>query len=168
MKFFCLALLSTLAVGIATSLQAGEKPIVGWVEQASLYPGNIVLDAKLDTGALNCSLDAENLTYFTRNGAEWVRFDLITKAGRKHTLERPLVGEANIKRHFHQSQKRPVVRLGVCLGKYYQEIEVNLVDRSGFQYPMLIGRAFMKGNLIIDPAAKYTVKPQCKEPRKLE
>jgi hypothetical protein len=168
MKFLLLALLGTLAVGAATSLQAGEKQIVGWVEKVSLYPGNIVLDAKLDTGALNCSLDAENLTYFTRNGGEWVRFDLKTKEGRRYTLERPLVGEANIKRHFHQSQKRPVVRLGVCLGKYYQEINVNLVDRSGFQYPMLIGRAFTKGTLVIDPGAKYTMKPQCKEPRKLE
>jgi hypothetical protein len=168
MKFFVIALLSTLAVGLAASLQAGEKQIVGWVEQVRLYPEDLVLDAKLDTGALHCSLDAENLNYFTRQGAEWVRFDVVTKKGRKYTLERPLVGQAKIKRHFNQSQKRPVVRLGVCVGKYYQETDVNLVDRSGFQFPMLIGRVFMKGALVIDPAVKHTVEPRCKEQHKVE
>jgi hypothetical protein len=168
MKLLVIALLSTLAVGLATSLQAGEKQLVGWVEKVRLYPEGVMLDAKLDTGALHCSLDAENLTYFKRQGAEWVRFDVVTKTGRKYTLERPLVGQATIKRHFNQSQKRPVVRLGVCVGEYYQETDVNLVDRSGFQFPMLIGRVFMKGALVIDPAAKHTMEPHCKEPRQVE
>ncbi len=163
MKFFWIALLSTLAVGIAASLQAGEKQIVGWVERVRLSPGNVVVDAKLDTGALHCSLDAENITHFTRDGAEWVRFDLQDRPGHKVTLERPVVREANIKRHFNHSQKRPAIRLGVCLGNYYQETEVNLVDRSGFQYPMLIGRSFLKKALVIDPGIKHTMEPHCKE-----
>jgi hypothetical protein len=48
------------------------------------------------------------------------------------------------------------------LGDFYREAEVNLVDRSGFNYQMLIGRSFLAGNLIVDPSIKYTTKPICK------
>ena len=33
---------------------------------------------------------------------------------------------------------------------------------------MLIGRKFMEGAVIIDPSAKYTVEPKCKESATLE
>ena len=33
---------------------------------------------------------------------------------------------------------------------------------------MLIGRKFMEGAVIIDPSAKYTVEPECKETATLE
>ena len=72
------------------------------------------------------------------------------------------------KRHFRKSQQRPGVKIGVCLGRIYQETEVNLVDRRGFQYRMLIGRKFMNGVVIIDPMLKYSVAPECPEPHGLE
>jgi hypothetical protein len=74
-----------------------------------------------------------------------------------------LLRTATIKRHYLKSQQRPVIKLGLCLGTIYKETEVNLVDRSGFQYRMLLGRKFMEGEVIIDPSAKYTVEPECKE-----
>ncbi|HZE21601.1 MAG TPA: RimK/LysX family protein, partial [Desulfobaccales bacterium] len=70
--------------------------------------------------------------------------------------------------HFNQAQKRPVIKIGVCLGRIYKETEVNLVDRTGFKYRMLIGRKFMEGAVIIDPAVKYTIEPSCSEPASLE
>ncbi len=143
---------------------AGQKKVVGWIEKVRIYPGGLTIRAKLDTGADNSSLDAANLTKFERDGRPWVRFDLDNHEGNRVTIERPLVREAIIKRHFHQGQKRPVVKIGVCLGRFYKETEVNLVDRTGFNYRMLIGRKFMEGAVIIDPAVKYTVEPQCSEP----
>lgn len=169
MKYVLAVVVSAMAAGLAAQVvQAGEKQIVGWVEKVRLSPGNVVLNAKLDTGALHCSLDAENLTFFTRGGVQWVRFEVDDHLGHKVAMERPLVREANVKRHYQKFQKRPVVRLGVCLGKFYQEVEVNLVDRQGFQYAMLIGRSFMRGTLIIDPAVKYTVEPECQGRQQLE
>jgi hypothetical protein len=168
MNYLLAVLVSALAVAFAAAVQAGEQQIVGWVEKVRLSPGNVLVEAKLDTGALHCSLDADNLTYFTRDGVQWVRFQVEDHLGQKATLARPLVGEANIKRHFLKYQKRPVVRLGVCLGSFYREVDVNLVDRSGFQYPMLIGRDFMRGALLIDPKGKHTVEPDCRGQQKLE
>ena len=161
-------LLGALALALAQPLVAGELKIVGWIEKVRLYPGNFLVHAKLDSGAAYSSLDAHNLTEFQRDGRRWVRFDLTNRDGQEITMERPLLREATIKRHFLRSQKRPVVKLGVCLGNIYQETEVNLVDRSGFQYRMLIGRKFMEGAFAIDPAARYTVEPACQEPAALE
>jgi hypothetical protein len=155
-------------LALAPLLAAGELQIVGWIEKVRLYPGNFVVHAKLDSGAEYSSLHAGNLQEFQRDGRRWVRFDLTNREGQKITMERPLLREATIKRHFLKAQKRPVIKLGICLGRIYQETEVNLVDRSGFLYRMLIGRKFMEGLVAIDPAAKYTVEPSCSKPETLE
>ena len=92
-----------------------------------------------------------------------MRFDVIRGDGEKVTLERKIQRVALIKRKGAGSQKRPVVILGICLGNHFKHVEVNLVDRSNFLYPMLIGRSFMEGSLIVDPSSKYVTKPKCKE-----
>lgn len=170
MKFAYTALGGLLGVLVLTlPALAAEKTVVGWIEKVRLYPGNFLVHAKLDTGAKICSLDASNLQIFECNGQKWVRFDLVeNREGKELTIERPLLRWAPIKRHNQSPQRRPVIKLGVCLGHIYKETEVNLVDRTNYQYPMLIGRQFMQGTFAIDPAAKYTVEPHCKEPAGLE
>jgi hypothetical protein len=147
---------------------AAQKKVVGWIEKVRIYPGGLTIRAKLDSGAEYSSLHATNLSEFVRDGRRWVRFDVDNQAGGQVTIERPLLREAIIKRHFHKAQKRPVVKIGVCLGRIYKETEVNLVDRSGFNYRMLIGRKFMAGAVIIDPAVQYSIEPECSGPANLE
>ena len=160
-------LLGSLILALPTV--ATEKTVVGWIEKVRIYPGNFLVHAKLDSGAEYSSLDANNLQVFERDGKKWVRFDLAEKReGTKITIERPLLRLATIKRHYLQSQQRPVIKIGVCLGNIYKETEVNLVDRKGFQYRMLIGRKFTEGAVIIDPSAQYTVEPHCQESATLE
>ena len=156
------------ALVLALPAAAGEKKVVGWIEKVRIYPGNFLVHAKLDSGAEYSSLDAANLTQFERNGKPWVRFDLTEREGQKITMERPLLRLATIKRHNQEPQRRPVIKLGVCLGNIYQETEVNLVNRKNYQYRMLIGRKFMEGAVIIDPAARYTVEPECKGAASIE
>jgi hypothetical protein len=167
---FSYALLAGLlgALVLALPAVAGEKKVVGWIEKVRISPGNFLVHAKLDSGAEYSSLDAANLTHFERNGKPWVRFDLSERDGQKITIERPLLRWAPIKRHNQAPQRRPVIKLGVCLGNIYKETEVNLINRQNYQYRMLIGRKFMEGSVIIDPAAKYTLEPQCKEAASLE
>jgi hypothetical protein len=160
-------LLGTLV--LAWSAVAAEKPVVGWIEKVRIYPGDFLVHAKLDSGAEYSSLDAGNLQQFERGGKKWVRFDLAeNREGNKITIERPLVRWAPIKRHNQEPQRRPVIKLGVCLGSIYKETEVNLINRKNYQYRMLIGRKFMEGAVIIDPAANYTVEPNCKGSAVLE
>ncbi|MHB9072073.1 MAG: ATP-dependent zinc protease family protein [Desulfobaccales bacterium] len=160
-------LLGTLV--LALPAVAAEKTVVGWIEKVRLYPGNFLVHAKLDSGAEYSSLDASNLQEFERDGKKWVRFDLAEdREGNKITIERPLLRWAPIKRHNQEPQRRPVIKLGVCLGNIYKETEVNLIDRKNYQYRMLIGRKFMEGSAIIDPSAKYTAEPNCKKSTNLE
>lgn len=138
-----------------------DKLIVGWVEKVRIFPGNVVVHAKVDTGADNSSLNAPAMEEFTRDGAKWVRFDFTTREGKTVTIEREVVRVAKIKRHTGKRQERPVVRMRICIGNVSREAEVNLVDRSRFKYEMLIGRSFMGDKLLVDPSKKYTRDPLC-------
>jgi hypothetical protein len=140
---------------------AQEKDIVGRVEKVRIYPGDLVLRAKIDTGARNSSLHAPSVTRFEKDGESWVRFSVKDHRGEEATIERKIVRQARIKQKGEDSEKRPVITLGVCLGKQYREVEVNLVDRANFNYQMLIGRSFMAGHFVVDPELKYTVGPNC-------
>jgi len=139
------------------------KEIVGWAEHAYLVPGHIELKAKIDTGAESSSVNCECHSYFKRDGASWVRFSIVTSEGSQLTLEREIVRTVKIKRHFGKVQERPVVKLGICLGGVYRVSEVNIVDRSGLEYPMLIGRNFMGDNFLVDAMRKFINPPHCEE-----
>jgi hypothetical protein len=54
-----------------------------------------------------------------------------------------------------------VIVLGVCLSNVYKEVEVNLVDRANFNYPMLVGRSFLAGSFVVDSGEKYLTTPKC-------
>jgi hypothetical protein len=159
---YVLALLGVALPFAALPLPIEGKQVVGWLEKVSIYPGNLVIHAKLDTGAKNSSLNASHITEFTRNGEQWVRFNVTSRYGKTVTFERKVKRVAKIKRHGARPQIRFAIRLGICLGSSYEEAEVNLVNRSDFNYQMLIGRSFLKGNVIIDPSLKFTTKPNCK------
>ena len=159
-SLFIATLLSTFP--FATHAWSQGKPVAGWVEKVRIHPDNLLFDAKMDTGADNSSLDASNIKEFEHNGELWVRFEVESKDGERKTLERKLQRVASIKRSGEDSQKRPVVMLGICLGDYYKKVEVNLVDRSKYDYKMLVGRSFMEGYFVVDPSAQYKLQPDCK------
>ena len=142
---------------------AQDKKIVGWIEKAHITPGAITLDAKLDTGADSTSINALDINKFERDGQPWARFTIDDKKGKRVTLEREIVGIKKVKRHGCPTQERYLVKLGICVGDFYSEIKVGLVDRRILKYPLLLGRDFMAGNLIPDPSVEYVSKPACKE-----
>jgi hypothetical protein len=140
---------------------AQNKDVVGRSEKVRICPGNLVLRAKLDTGAKTSSLHAPRITKFEKNGETWVRFSIKNRKDIEATIERKIVRKARIKRKDREPEERVVVMLGVCMGTQYREVEVNLVDRADFNYPMLIGRNFMIGHVLVDPELKYTSEPSC-------
>ena len=143
---------------------AREKQISGWLSMVRLYPGGLVFRAKLDTGAKHSSLNARGIVRYESGSETWVRFTVRDRYGKEHRMERPLVRDASIKlrgRHPN-TQSRPVIMLGVCLGAVYKEVEVNLVDRSNFNYQMLIGRSYLQGDFLVDASEIFTLKPRCR------
>ena len=138
-----------------------KRPIFGWIEKIRIYPEDVVLSGKLDTGADHCSLHATNIKRFRRKGKKWVRFEIVNRLGQRRQLERKIVRVAKIKRIQDKPQKRYVIRLPLCLGDRYMEVDTNLVDRSSFSYPVLVGRGFLAGNAVVDSSKTYTSEPEC-------
>lgn len=137
---------------------AGLRPVMGWLETVFLEPWHRRVTAKLDSGAKTSSLHADNVEHFTRNSRPWVRFSLVDIESRQLptvVVERELVRTALIKSHQNESSKRDVVMMTVCKnGRDYEE-EFNLVDRSNFNYPVLLGRSFLKDLALVDANATF-------------
>lgn len=162
-KFQTFAMVLLLSAPSPAMGQQG-KLIFGWVEEVVVSRSAFTMHAKLDTGADTSSLDAQDIERFERDGKPWVRFTLSgEEPGQNTTLERPLSRDVLIKRHRGPSQRRPVVTVPVCLGPFLMDIEVSLIDRSHFNYPVLIGRAAMEGVAVVDAERALTHDPACDE-----
>lgn len=140
------------------------RQVVGYTETVRLFPSDIPLRAKIDTGARTSSLHAQDITIFARNGKMWVRFHVTNRENRTQEFERPVVRRVRIKDLGGPSISRPVVLMGICVGSVYRITEVNLSDRSGFNFQLLVGRRFMRQVIVVDPARQFTLKPQCEVP----
>ncbi|MEY3090132.1 MAG: hypothetical protein RL113_448 [Pseudomonadota bacterium] len=134
------------------------KQVIGEIEYVRMVPPDIVLKARIDTGATTTSVDARDITPFERDGKEWVRFVCISDK-KEYTLERKVIKTISIKRHDAESQERYVVKMRIVLGNVSQLISVTLNDRDEYQYPVLIGRNFLRDYFVVDVAKKYQFKP---------
>ena len=138
------------------------KTVFGWVEHAFLEGPELELRAKLDTGAKTSSLSAVDIERFERDGEEWVRFDIpIPESDRQIELERPVYRNVLIKDRDGSSNRRPVVRLVTCLGPHKVEAQYSLADRTGFHYPILIGRRVLKDVGLVDASGTFLADPVC-------
>ncbi|KJK16392.1 ATP-dependent zinc protease [Pseudomonas sp. 2(2015)] len=163
-----LALLSLLALPAL----AAEPTLYGRYEYIKLPEvGGQTFKAKMDTGALTASLSAKDIETFTRDGEEWVRFRVATKDADGKVYEHKLARISKIKNRADEDEdgegaeisKRPVVDLELCLGDVKRNVEVNLTDRSSFNYPLLIGaKALREFKAAVNPARRFTAdKPSC-------
>jgi len=138
--------------------KSDSKMIIGALEHVRLVPPNVVLKARIDTGAKTTSIDGRNITPFERDGKQWVRFVCMDEK-KEHIIERKVFKTVLIKRHGDESQDRYVVKMRIVLGDVSRLITVNLNDRDDYQYPVLIGRNFLRDFFMVDVAKKYQFKP---------
>ncbi len=134
----------------------------GYIEYAKLMEAGIKLKAKLDTGADNSSIHAPGYDLIEKKGKQWVKFTVEGENGQVAEFEKPVVRIAHIEHRTGPNASRPVVNMKLCLGDRAETVQVNLADRSGLQYPMLIGRSFLEKGILVNSSAKYTSNPQCK------
>lgn len=151
-----IGLLFLIALCGALPAQA-EKQVVGWLEKAKLVPGDLIVDAKVDTGADNTSVDARNVTSMTHDGKTILRFEMDDRKGRTVTVEKEQVGIEPVPQHQGEDEERPLVIMEICLGNTCKNTLVNLADRSRHKYPLLIGRSFLLDRFLVDPASEYLV-----------
>lgn len=147
--------------GAATPGYGDSPRTMGWVEKVTVLPENLVLTAKLDTGAQTSALDAPRHKRFERDGKPWVRFTVNDRRGRTAVFERPVIRAVRVSRSDTATQTRPVIMLALCLDGMYREEAVTLTNRSHLSTPLLIGRSMMSGRFLVNPWRKNLAKQKC-------
>jgi hypothetical protein len=155
---------------IAGTAQARELKRVGWVEPISISDVGAVVQAKLDTGAKTSSIDA-NIIDIRKSGektkdstGDTVVFAVTLDTGTIKTFERPVHRYVRIKKRGGGTLRRPVITMTFCIADRKVEEEVNLANREGFIYPVLVGRNMMAdADLMIDPGVRRLSRPSCND-----
>ena len=122
-----------------------SKPLfrAGYIETAEV--DELSFPVKLDTGADMTSMSATNLRYFEEKGVEMVNFDYTNAQGAKKTFTREVVDVFRVKAREGESGDsgtRPVVEMLIKLGPLERLVQVNLRDRTRFEYSMILGKNF--------------------------
>ncbi len=136
-----------------------DKVVLGEVEKVYFPVHQISLNARIDTGAKRSSIHAENIVPFERDGKSWVHFDMLNEKNERIKVKKEVVRKIKVKRHLEEGQRRYVVKMRLNISSLSYLVEVSLTDRGQYEYPVLVGRNYLKGNAIVDPSLKYTQKP---------
>jgi len=150
-------ILSLFLLSGGNRVQAQEKITIGLVEDVILLPWGVKLPARIDTGAARSSLDAREIIIKEK----FVEFKLPGKYGGRQ-LRLPIVSWQKI-RSAESRERRPTVEMELCVGPKHLRARVNLNDRSGMDYPFLIGRDILKENFVVDCAQSRCAPPTCPE-----
>ena len=130
---------------------------VGWREWAALPElGLPRLRAKVDTGARSSALHVERQWRFIEAGAPWIGFALVP---RRHVGEveaaAAIVDERMVTDSGGHRTLRVFVRTRLRLAGIEREIEINLSDRCGMRFPLLLGRTALADAFMVDPAGSF-------------
>lgn len=162
-------MLAVLGVSAAAPVRAAEDVpvslrILGFVEHVRILESPpLRVKARLDTGARTSSLTARDPVTTQRDGVEWIAFAVDDPDDGVEAVryQLPVERYVRIKRHDGSHQRRPVVRMRFCLADVALVREVSLIDRSELMYPMLIGRNFLAGHILVDASDSLTTDPAC-------
>lgn len=149
----------------SASPKVNSKVIVGWIEKGLILPEKTAVKIKVDSGALTSSMHAVNLDYFERKGKSWVRYDVPVRdadSGKRVKLqfERPVYRRILV-RGAGGEDRRPVVKMSMCIGNQIYEEQFSLRDRGDMTYPVLIGRRTIEHIGLIDVSRTFMVKLDC-------
>ena len=140
--------------------------VLGWREWLALPSlGIAAIRAKVDTGARSSSLHVDAQWRFSEGGQPWAGFRIST--GRTvRTLDgavaaqvieagAPVLDEREVTDSSGNRSRRVFLRTPLRLAGIEREIEINLTDRRGMLFPMLLGRSAIAGAFIVDPARSF-------------
>jgi hypothetical protein len=152
--------------GLPEDAEPAARLVLGWVENLRLLPDRMLMKAKLDPGARSSAIHAENIEEFEKDGRRMVRFTILKEHdnpdSERIVMERPLVREVNIKlRNTERRDQRLAVRLEFCLaGERYNTL-FTLTNRNNFNYPILLGRQFLRNKILVDSGESFTHRTAC-------
>lgn len=135
-----------------------ETPILlGWREWV-LLPKLCVapLRSKIDTGARTSSLHVERQWRFIEQGAPWIGFEIRPRRNKPRLFQAalPILEERPVSDSGGHRTVRPFVLTSIQVGGRLLQVEMNLADRHGMLFPLLLGRSALAG-FHVDPQGSF-------------
>ncbi|MGV3589316.1 MAG: ATP-dependent zinc protease [Adhaeribacter sp.] len=116
------------------------------------------VEAKIDTGAYTSAIHCSNIQEATlADGSRVIRFQLLDPSHPQYNnklFEFKEFTLRDIKSSFGDVQERYVIRTQIQLYEGIIETDFSLSDRRDLKYPVLIGRALLQNNFIVDVSKK--------------
>jgi hypothetical protein len=133
-----------------------SRTVVGWRECIALPDlGLSALRAKMDTGARSSALHVDAQWPITEAGAPWVAFRLSTGGKRVVELQAPVHDEREVVDSGGHRTVRVFLQTRLRLAGEERLAEINLSDRRGMRFAMLVGRTALSGIFTVDPARSF-------------
>lgn len=135
-----------------------ERIVLGWREWAGLPRlGVPAVRCKIDSGARSSALHVDSCWRFTDRGAPWVGFRFSNDGHGETQVQAaaPIFDEREVIDSGGHRTRRIFLRTTLALAGIEREIEMNLTDRQGMLFPMLLGRTAMAGVFTVDPARSF-------------
>ncbi|MFA5630709.1 MAG: RimK/LysX family protein [Porticoccaceae bacterium] len=145
---------------VCPAAKVDGKMLVGQLEHIRLDPPGVTYTARIDSGAEGSSIHATNIVTFERDGKRWVKFELdMGKKEEPVTMEREVVRRVMVRQVTQdEAERRVKVMMRMTLGSFSDMIEFSLNDRSAMEYPVLIGRDFLRNNAVVDVSQEFIAK----------
>lgn len=136
-----------------------QKTVIGSEEWCSFPELEIpFIKARVDSGAKTSSIHATHITPFSRNGEDWVKFDVNPLQNNVKVVrhcEAKLIDKRIVKSSSGYREQRFVIKTDLKIGEEVFPIEITLANRDSMGFRMLLGREAMVGKMIVDPEEKY-------------
>lgn len=135
-----------------------KKETIGRLEIVDLPEWDIKdIEAKIDTGAYSSSLHCHNIKEYEKNGAKWVKFNLLDPehpSYNERLFSLPISDIREVKSSNGQTELRVFVKTKIIFFNTEHDIELSLTNRSEMKYPILVGRKFLKNKFLVDVSKK--------------
>ena len=132
-----------------------QRVTIGWREYLALPDWGIAaIKTKADTGARTSAIDVANLVELSETRA---RFDVMYDRVRDHfvTVEAAIVRRTRVKSSFGAAHDRLFVETTMTLGPVTKTIQIGLVNRKSMHCRMLLGRAALLPEFLVDSGHMY-------------
>ncbi len=129
--------------------------VIGWREWVTLPElGNVIVKAKIDTGARTSAIHAFDIDVQGDQVNFWIHpHQRDDEDPVEVTTE--LLDVRDIRSSSGEVQQRYAIRTWAKLHRRRWQIELTLASRDQMGFRMLLGRTAMRGRFLVDPAASY-------------
>ena len=141
------------------TVSSKKKHVIGATARIKEVSTGLEFAARIDTGAKSCSIHVDKWEIKDpdpkplRNVGKSIRFLVANDEGESDWIETIVAGRVRIRNSAQNNgayHGRYKVRLTLEWEGVKKEVLVTLTDRAGMEYPLLIGRNYLRGDFLVD------------------